>query len=110
MSQLTVTVLPTAAVALVPRVPTMAVSIYCTAVLISCSSMVGQASEITAGSRGQANMLFFCLFSMEVIVSHQKGMAKQIFLSRSSSGGAETDGGPEIGPAAFPARHQCSIG
>ena len=44
-SQLTVLVAPTAAVAVVPSAPTMAVSIYCTAVCISCSSMVGQASE-----------------------------------------------------------------
>ena len=64
MSQLTVTVLPTAAVAPVPREPTMAVSMYCTAVCISCSSMVGQAREITAGSRGHANMLFFRVFSI----------------------------------------------
>ena len=43
ISQLTVEVAPTAAVACVPREPTMAVSMYCTAVCISCSSMVGQA-------------------------------------------------------------------
>lgn len=44
ISQLTVVVAPTAAVACAPRRPTMAASTYCTAVLISCSSMVGQAS------------------------------------------------------------------
>ena len=44
-SQDTVEVAPTAAVACVPRDPTMAVSMYCTAVCISCSSMVGQARE-----------------------------------------------------------------
>ena len=43
MSQLTVAVEPTAAVACVPRVPTIAVSIYWTAVCINCSSMVGHA-------------------------------------------------------------------
>ena len=43
MSQFTVVVAPTAAVAWVPKDPTMAVSIYWTAVCISCSSMVGQA-------------------------------------------------------------------
>ena len=42
-SQPTVVVAPTAAVASVPREPTMAVSMYCTAVCISCSSIVGQA-------------------------------------------------------------------
>ena len=50
MSQLTVLVAPTAAVAWVPSEPTMAVSIYCTAVCISCSSMVGQASRIITES------------------------------------------------------------
>ena len=65
ISQLTVTVLPTAAVAAVPSEPTMAVSTYCTAVWISCSSIVGHASESTVGSRAQANMDFFpLLFSM----------------------------------------------
>ena len=44
ISQFTVLVAPTAAVACVPRLPTMAVSIYCTAVCISISSIVGQAS------------------------------------------------------------------
>ena len=43
-SQLTVLVAPTAAVALVPSEPTIAVSMYCTAVCMSCSSMVGHAS------------------------------------------------------------------
>ena len=43
MSQPTVVVAPTAAMALVPRLPTIAVSIYCTTVCISCSSMVGHA-------------------------------------------------------------------
>ena len=43
-SQFTVEVAPTAAVACVPSEPTMAVSIYCTAVWSSCSSMVGHAS------------------------------------------------------------------
>ena len=59
MSQFTVTVQPTAAVAEVPREPTMAVSTYCTAVLMSCSSMVGQASVSTAGSIGQFSNLWF---------------------------------------------------
>ena len=44
ISQPTVVVAPTAAMAFVPRLPTIAVSIYCTAVCISCSSMVGHAS------------------------------------------------------------------
>ena len=43
-SQLTVDVAPTAAVAGVPREPTMAVSIYCTAVRSNSSSMVGHAN------------------------------------------------------------------
>ena len=51
ISQFTVVVEPTAAVAWVPRLPTMAVSIYCTAVCISCSSMVGQARAKTVGSK-----------------------------------------------------------
>ena len=46
----TVLVAPTAAVAWVPREPTMAVSIYCTAVCMACSSMVGQASAAMTGS------------------------------------------------------------
>ena len=45
ISQLTVLVAPTAAVACVPSEPTIAVSIYCTAVCISCSSMVGHARD-----------------------------------------------------------------
>ena len=61
ISQLTVSVLPTAAVAAVPSEPTIAVSIYCTAVCSSCSSIVGQARENTAGSSAQANMDFFRL-------------------------------------------------
>ena len=64
-SQLTVTVLPTAAVAAVPSEPTIAVSTYCTAVWISCSSIVGQARASTEGSSVHANMDFFSiLFSM----------------------------------------------
>ena len=58
-SQLTVVVEPTAAVAAVPSAPTMAVSIYCTAVCISCSSIVGQASAITAESRAESKYLVF---------------------------------------------------
>lgn len=50
MSQLMVVVAPTAAVAAVPSEPTMAVSMYCTAVCMSCSSIVGHASVSTAGS------------------------------------------------------------
>ena len=56
ISQLTVVVEPTAAVAEVPREPTMAVSIYCTAVCISCSSMVGQARAKTTGSPGTTSL------------------------------------------------------
>ena len=48
--QLIVVVTPTAAVASAPRRPTMAASTYCTAVLIACSSMVGQASAKMTGS------------------------------------------------------------
>ena len=58
ISQFTVVVDPTAAVAAVPRDPTMAVSIYWTAVPISCSSMVGQAREKTVGSSAQFSKLF----------------------------------------------------
>ena len=46
----TVLVAPTAAVAWVPREPTMAVSMYCTAVCIVCSSIVGQARATMTGS------------------------------------------------------------
>ena len=49
-SQFIVVVEPTAAVADVPSDPTIAVSIYCTAVCISCSSMVGHARVIITGS------------------------------------------------------------
>ena len=49
-NQPTVLVEPTAADACVPSEPTMAVSTYCTAVCISCSSMVGNAKEITVGN------------------------------------------------------------
>ena len=51
ISQLTVVVAPTAAVASVPREPTLAVSIYWTAVCKSCSSIVGHARVIIARSR-----------------------------------------------------------
>ena len=44
-SQPMVVVVPTAAMACVPRVPTMAVSIYWTADCMICSSMVGHASS-----------------------------------------------------------------
>ena len=50
-SQFIVVVEPTAAVAAVPSEPTIAVSTYCTAVYISCSSMVGHASAIIGASR-----------------------------------------------------------
>ena len=56
-SQLTVLVAPTAAVALVPSEPTMAVSIYCTAVCMSCSSMVGQASVRMTGNMDRSGFL-----------------------------------------------------
>ena len=48
-SQFTVLVAPTAAVAAVPREPTIAVSTYCTAVPTRLSSIVGQASASTVG-------------------------------------------------------------
>ena len=54
MSQFTVVVDPTAAVAAVPSAPTMAVSIYCTAVCISCSSMVGPARRNTVPVRDRS--------------------------------------------------------
>lgn len=57
-NQLTVPVEPTAAVASVPREPTMAVSIYCTAVCISCSSIVGQASATTVFSMAPSSLPF----------------------------------------------------
>ena len=47
-SQVVLAVSPTAAVAADPREPTMAVSTYCTKVIISCSTMAGQASSRTA--------------------------------------------------------------
>ena len=56
-SQLTVLVEPTAAVALVPSAPTIAVSIYCTAVCMSCSSMVGHASVQIMGSMDGSGFL-----------------------------------------------------
>ena len=58
MSQLSVAVQPTAAVAAVPRDPTMAISIYCTAVSTSSSSMVGPASERMPGTSSQCSFLF----------------------------------------------------
>ena len=51
INQPTVTVEPTAAVASVPMEPTMAVSIYWTAVSINSCSIVGQAREKTIGIR-----------------------------------------------------------
>ena len=50
ISQLTVLVAPTDAVALVPKTPTIAVSIYCTAVCMNCSSIVGHASAKITGN------------------------------------------------------------
>ena len=55
ISQFTVVVEPTAAVAEVPKEPTIAVSMYCTAVCMSCSSMVGHARAITAPRSGILN-------------------------------------------------------
>ena len=51
---------PTAAVASVPREPTIAVSAYCTAVCSNCSSMVGHARAIIVTSRPFE--LFFIVF------------------------------------------------
>ena len=48
---------PTAAVARVPRVPTIAVSMYWTAVAIMFSSMVGHASVMTVGSSEKARFV-----------------------------------------------------
>ena len=64
ISQFTVLVAPTAAVALVPRTPTIPVSIYCTAVCISCSSIVGHAREKITGSicRVSLSINLFLLF------------------------------------------------
>ena len=53
---------PTAAVAWVPKVPTMAVSIYCTAVCISSSSMVGHASAKMTDSIFLSKRLLIFLF------------------------------------------------
>ena len=64
ISQLTVLVAPTAAVAWVPIAPTMAVSIYCTAVCISSSSMVGHASVRMVGTIPQGRKERF-VFSMK---------------------------------------------
>ena len=49
-----VLVAPTAAVAWVPREPTMAVSMYWTAVCMTCSTMVGQASVMIVAAVVQA--------------------------------------------------------
>lgn len=67
ISQLTVLVAPTAAVACVPREPTIAVSIYCTAVCSSCSSIVGQASAKIVGTNSQGRFhfnLFFITYTL----------------------------------------------
>lgn len=50
----------------------MAVSTYCTAVWISCSSMVGPARASTVGSRDQANMDFFSV-SLFIGTSYHTG-------------------------------------
>ena len=61
-SQLTVVVAPTAAVACVPRDPTIAVSIYCTAVRMISSRIVGHANVKITGSISQEKMRRFCKF------------------------------------------------
>ena len=58
---------PTAAVAWVPKVPTMAVSIYCTAVCISSSSMVGHARVKIRASMFLSNLLFIVLSFLGVV-------------------------------------------
>ena len=57
--QPTVLVAPTAAVASVPSAPTMAVSMYCTSVCISSSSMVGHARAKITGSMAQRSFARF---------------------------------------------------
>ena len=51
-SQVVLAVRPTAAVAWEPRDPTMAVSTYCTRVIMICSTMAGQAKNSTAPQGG----------------------------------------------------------
>ena len=66
-SQLMVVVEPTAAVACVPSAPTIAVSMYCTAVFISCSSMVGHARPRITPIRLRSR-LCICLCCMESLL------------------------------------------
>ncbi len=61
----TVLVAPTAAVARAPRAPTMAVSMYCTAVCITCSTMVGQAKPKMMAARARDS----CLSNLGFIAS-----------------------------------------
>ena len=68
-NQFTVVVEPTAAVASVPSEPTMAVSIYCTAVCISCSSIVGHARATMTGSILKFSL---CIFFENVLCRFQK--------------------------------------
>ena len=65
ISQFTVVVEPTAAVACVPSEPTIAVSIYCTAVCISCSSIVGQARAHITATVPQS----ICFFAFSTVFS-----------------------------------------
>jgi len=74
-SQPTVLVAPTAAVAWVPREPTMAVSMYCTAVCISCSSMVGHARL-----RMTASIARFSFLKREVIMKKPRIQSHYLLL------------------------------
>ena len=64
MSQFMVAVAPTAAVAAVPSEPTMAISIYCTAVSTSSSSMVGAARDSITGMSSGRRYLFLIAADM----------------------------------------------
>ena len=63
-SQLTVEVEPTAVTASVPREPTMAVSMYCTAVCRSCSSIVGHASVSMTFMSAGSYFVFIFIFNL----------------------------------------------
>jgi len=67
-SQFTVVVAPTAAMASVPKEPTMAVSMYCTAVRMTSSRMVGHAKENITGSIFHEKMRRFC---RSIILPHK---------------------------------------
>ena len=84
----TVLVAPTAAVACVPRAPTMAVSMYCTADWLICSSIVGQARVKITRTMAR-DSLFCCIistfllqmpdFRISSIIARSFGICKPLF-------------------------------